>query len=65
MWVNTFYPKYIQQYMIDSYEATVKRGSTEDGKPVSEADMKILKEGLEQVKQDLEGIKRINPTFPI
>jgi cyclase len=63
MWVQTFYPKYLQM-MIDNYEADVKRGGFEGEKPLDEAQMKELKEGLDQTKTDLESVKKIKLTLP-
>ncbi len=63
MWINTFYPKYLQG-MVDSYEEAVKRGQLGEGKPLTPEGMKYLSEGLNQVKQDLASVKTIKPTVP-
>jgi cyclase len=63
VWVRQYYFKYLQR-MVDSYEEGVKKGFMEEGKPLTAAQMKTLKDGLTDVKADIEAIKKMKPTFP-
>ncbi len=62
-WVNQFYLKYFQQ-MVDNYEKGVKEGSLTGGTKLTEVQMNELKEGLAQVRSDIESMKGVKPTLP-
>jgi len=64
VWVNSFYPKYLQQ-MIEGYEKAIKNNKPEGSeKEFSPKGLEYIKEGTAQLKQDLAGIKNIKPVFP-
>lgn len=62
VWANKLYPKHFQNY-VTSYEKSVKEKQI-DGKLLNDLELKELKEGLAEMKNDLNGIKRLIPKFP-
>jgi cyclase len=63
VWVRQYYFKYLQM-MANNYEAGVKNGFLEEGKALSQQQLQTLKDGLVDVKADIEAIKKMKPTFP-
>lgn len=63
LWMRQFYLKY-HQMMLDNYNESIRSGTGEGGKKLSAEEIKTLKEGVAQVKLDLESIKNIKPTPP-
>jgi len=63
VWVRQFYAKYWSNY-ITSYEAAIKNGKTDDGKKLSADSLKVLNDGLQGMRNDLEELKKLKPVFP-
>lgn len=63
VWVRQFYFKYLQM-MVDNYESAASKGYFEESKPLTPAQMKTLKDGLADVKGDIDAIHKMKPTPP-
>lgn len=61
-WVNTYYPKYFQNY-IEQFEKSIQEKKYND-KPLDDSGMRELKAGLEDMQNDLTGIKSLKPQLP-
>lgn len=60
LWVNQFYPKYLQM-MVTDYQKMLETKKFGDGTAMTEDDLKNCKVGIELVKSDIEEIKNLKP----
>ena len=63
VWAKQLYVRYFQNSMIASYEKAIAEKSL-SGKALTDAELQTLKEGTEQLKQDLQGMKEMKPVLP-
>lgn len=62
VWVRQFYGKYYQN-IVNDYETALKEGGF-NGKKLPADSIKLLIEGIAQAKEDIKGIKKLNPKPP-
>jgi cyclase len=63
VWAKQLYLKYFQNFYLSKYEKALTEKSL-DGKALSDAELATLKEGTEQLRQDIESMKQLKPVLP-
>jgi glyoxylase-like metal-dependent hydrolase (beta-lactamase superfamily II) len=63
VWAKQLYLKYFQNFYLSKYEKALTEKSL-DGKTLSDAELVTLKEGTEQLRQDIESMKQLKPVLP-
>jgi glyoxylase-like metal-dependent hydrolase (beta-lactamase superfamily II) len=63
VWAKQLYLKYFQNFYLSKYEKALTEKSL-DGKTLSDAELLTLKEGTEQLRQDIESMKQLKPVLP-